>query len=544
MSIEVVSPPPHALPVPRTADVRSWLVIATVAILVAGSAYASKPVGDDAYLWLILREAPEEVTRGNADRGVMGAIFQAAADTGWFWEIGFVASVAASLATAAAARGLWMRLFPQFAPYWASAALLAAAPIVFEMQALLTPVYQVQCAAVFLVGSTFLRRDDRVVGLLPGLVAAALTAVLGCVTEYTLSAGAALLVLLAFRFEPLSSERRRARYVGAAALSVGLIAGYAAYRYFAATELRPALEIRGNLEHFMRRSWTVPFKLLQALGQVFGTALGRDVTAIDLMSKIGPPAVLGGAAAAWIAAVDMRRRLGMHRHAEPMTTESGLAKALFGIAVAVVVALLPLLVMDRRPDDEGPASRYFAGIVPLGGCATLGLLLLLVRPSWRTGAAVAAAGLAAAVALHDAGRWYRERGLLDSAGTELRPHVTGRLTLIFADFSATPYRGFGGSYHDVELTARLTRLWNDEERRRVWVLPPDGLVGTPESEPLFHRELFVADSPNEPWRFNYHLRGLRRSGEVDRVLLAIFAKSGDVRLLDLRSGRVLRHEKE
>ena len=194
-----------------SADAPSWLLIATVSIVVASAAYASKPVGDDAYLWLILREAPDEVLRGNADRGVVGAVFQAAADTGWFWQIGWGASIAASLITAAAARAWWLRLFPQFAPYWGAAALLSVAPIVFEIQAQLTPVYQLQCSALFLIGATFLRRDDRTAGPVRGAVAAVLTAALGCVTEYTLSAGAALLVLLAVPLAPSSPERRRSR---------------------------------------------------------------------------------------------------------------------------------------------------------------------------------------------------------------------------------------------------------------------------------------------------------------------------------------------
>jgi hypothetical protein len=497
----------------------------------AAAAYYARTIGDDGQLWLLAREAPREITDNYRDRELMGRVFQAAADTGRLWEIGAAASLLASILTAAATRGIWIKLAPNYASWWPAPAMLAVAPVLMEMQCTLTPIYALQTACTYLAAIQVWPGEARPSSNGKLAAAALAIAVVGCVTEYVVSAGAALTFLVLMHSRRQTSATRSAVFGTVSSILIGVAAGYAVYRIFADVEVRPATQLSENVGHFFRRLWTVPFKLAASLLQCFGGAAAREISRIDPVSKVGAVAIVGGAIVAWLVGRDF----GTKQNTSPtddQAYEGSLRSTLLPLAVSIVAGLLPLLVMDRRPDDEGPFSRYYVGVVPLAACATTASIGVLAAPRRRRAAMLAVVWLAAFAAFNHSGRWCRESDLLRSFGTALRPALSGDLTLVFVDLSRTPYKGFGG-YYDMELVARITRDWTDDERRRIWIMPAAYSESPAGPDPLSHREIRRPRRPGDDWRISVYCRGVRRVGRASRVLSAVAFEDGSVRMEEL-----------
>lgn len=527
---------------PAYGFVRTWSVVLMIAAMLAGCAYATLPVWDDALIELLLDEAPQRIAEIGRDRPVMYACWQWAADTGRFWEIGAAANLVATLLTAVAARTLWIRLFASSAGYWPIAAVLAACSILFELQATLTPVFQLQTGLVYLAALAVWPLGGRGPSLLAMVSAAAAVAATGTVSEYVVSAALAVATPMAIQAVFATESERPRRLAAACCILVGAAIGYGLFRTLTDPDFRLGTNPTDGWAYLADRGWAVPLKLLNVFKAIYGGALFHDFAAVDLQSRLAAAAAIAAAIAAECVRRDIRRAVPSHDEADPSI--ASLVAPLLVASGAACLALVPLLVMGRTPTDEGADSRFYVAVVPLFSCIVPGLVLLLCRARWRSFCLSAVVFAAVLCTIDDCRTWLRAQRILTSIGDVVRPRLSERFTLVMLDYSGTDYRPFSlKKQHDFELAVRCTRSWTEDERRRVWIVPlnfPFDVEETADPAQQASYRRIVSPRPGEStWRFERYLHGFRRAASVDRVLVVTFPSADQPRILDVTPASIL-----
>lgn len=512
----------------------SSLGIAAMACVMAGAAYLSLPRFDDSLIWFWLDDTPNHIDPANVDRRVMGLMWRFLASTGRFWEIGAALNVLATLGTALSTFVLWQRMFPARTAWGVVAATLSAAPILYELQETLTPVYQLQLSIVYLAAlSTW--PGGRFAGAFLSAVAATVICVVGSVTEYTLSATVPVAFLILCRTWNVSGAVRRRGLVAVGFLALGTVGSYALLRFAADDGFRPSLLPSVGWEYFWRRGWTIPFKMVDALTSVFGGALCREVADFSINSWRGASAAIAAAVATLMIAIDLRPRATN----DSTPADSPRLIDLGQLAAAVGLGLFPLFCMRLAPHDEGAYSRFFAGVHPLSGCAVSALLIAVCRARFQLAMSIGLVFLGTFAAFNDAGRWYEHRRDMDRVGRAIRPHLAPGFTLILFEPESSGYKSFGRWSYDVELSALVMTNWTREERLRAWVVPAGNSQAIPRAPADRTRIIRPPANANEQWRFEWRFRGVERAADVERVLLVGFPGKESARIIDITQGRVV-----
>lgn len=519
----------------RFPGIATSLAVLVIACAMAGAAYVSRPRFDDAIIWFWLDDTPDHIDPANVDRRIMGLLWKFLASTGRFWELGAALNVLATLGTSLSTFLLWQRLFPGRTAWGTVAATLAAAPVLFELQATLTPVYQLQSSIVYLAALSTWPGSGLLSSFAGSAAAAAAICIAGSVTEYTVSSAIPAAFLIVGRCWGVSPAARRGGLIAAGFIALGTVGSYVLLRLLADDGFRPSLNPSVGWEYVWRRGWTIPFKLVDALTSVFGGALSREIADFSVNSWRGAYATIAAAVVTLVCVIDLRPSAA--DHADPAKSLG--PRDLWQLAIAVVLSLIPLLSMRMVPHDEGAYSRFYVGVLPVAGCAVPALLISVCRLRFHFQLSLGLVFLGAFAAFDDAGRWYEHRTDLNRVGRAIRPHLSEGFTLILLSSESSGYKPFGKWSYDVEMSALITTEWSRDERLRSWVIPVGDTQAIPRAPADRKRVIIPPTNTNGRWRFEWSFRGVKRSADVDRVLLVAFPGRESTRITDITQGRIL-----
>lgn len=421
-------------------------------------AWSGFPVYDDAYLVQFLREAGAgSIAADHPDRPLYGLVLQSLAMAFGRNPIPYILIGLASWALLAwQTSRLAEKLFPEEPVPGALAALLVLAPILVETQyttvttsiPVMWPVSLVLAGLLLCLGAA----EERV----PLLIAVAtLVGISAVLSEYGfLTAAACVALLLLLR-----------RFRAALGFLAGGVAGYLLFRVISNAYARENV----LPSRLLPQAFQEPGKVVTRwITEIWDALLGAWLSAagavrIDATSRSTLLASAMGAVAAVIAFRAFRRLPPRPAHRPP-------APRLFALGTAVAAGLLLLSLASRSSTLPAYESRFATPVLPFAALFMVGLTSRIATDRYRPFLFAFLALLAGYRVVDGAFETRRRQEFLEDVGARLLPVVKR-----FPGITVGVLPGMGLS-DGSDMTPKVTFSWNDEEARRVWVMPPSEAV--------------------------------------------------------------------
>lgn len=424
---------------------------AAVAALLTMIALQLRPIWDDGWLELILREqGPDALSETLRDRPVMGATFEWLARRGIIWEATALLHFLTWWLLAMSTAYVWRRLCPGLAEFDVVPGTLALAPVVVQTQFILPNAVIASAMSASLAWTAFVLLDRSPITLLRGMVSAALAIAAILFTEYGFAS------VVAFAPWLLWSRRgSRSDALRIAGFLVLAIAAFAVYLAIADAGARQNVRPEHAVQNLGATAWNTPIYVVAGTWQRTFAALASGVGSVRL-SRVYQ--VAGGILLAAAALVVIRRS----RRADTFRVPGA---ALTAVAIGALGALAMPALMGRYADDGVP-SRYVLPALPILAVVTVAPLFYAIRPQLRRVACALIVFVCGFVVLDTAKGLRAERSFLLAAGSLLQ------------QTEGAPYRATGVivvlpprplyDHRDYELTALLSRGLPDAQARLLW----------------------------------------------------------------------------
>ena len=181
------------------------------------------------------------------------------------------------------------------------------------------------------------------------------------------------------------------------------------------------------------------------------------------------------------------------------------------LTMALAAALLPefvrrgLFYAGSRGSVELFSTRFYLQATPIAACLTVWILQASVRGrTWFLTPALIGLIAGHSAFLHGYSE-YRKEAIYPRLGSALEPFVRARKGITVAILP---------EHYDREYTVtyKTTRLWPEEEGRKLWILW-EGRMPT-----YLKREPGRASACNGPGAVNFNANGIRRNGPIAQLL--------------------------
>jgi len=435
-------------------------------------------VDDVLFEYLIALHGPESLYDGLLERPVSGVLWTALARHDMFWWPQIITNVLCWLVLAWISTWLFAWVFPDSRRVAIAAGLFAISPLLLELNFIIAcsyiPINALAQLPIVLLLSNYRRAITWCLALavsLTGLFAAAL------VSEYAVATAAGITVLLIAKAYFANEPRQRRRDLISMVLLVA--PAFAAYGVFVSIrdpDFRPGVESGHLFAEGLARFVKLPFRLVSSLYTATAGALFRELAVINVNSKETILGTLFGLLVAGMAVVGM----GTNR------AHGSRAERPFGgyewpvLLMAFTAAMLPALLMGRRPDDTGFASRFFFPALPIAALMTVDFLKRAIA-GHRDWVVVGVIGFVAGYAtLSEALVEQDLNGEMTSWGDAIRPYVDEQGTTV-AVVLLGKNRFEYVNLDDEMLTSRIGRSWPVELRRRFYATDSLDEVGPSEA---------------------------------------------------------------
>jgi hypothetical protein len=422
--------------------------------------------GTDDVLWeyMLALYGPDFFVPGLMERPISGYYWQALAETGYFWWPQIIGNVISWIALAMINTWLFAWIFPDHRKVAIAAGLFAISPLLLELQHIIACSY-VPMNALSQLPLVLLLRNYKstwawiacLVLALVGLVAA------GLVTEYVVATSAGISTLLIAKLYFGSDRNQRLRDgISLALLIVVVIGTYGVFVSLRDEAFRSAVESDFLLADGWSRFIKLPFRMVSAFYTATIGAILRELAVLNINTKEAIVGTLFGLMIAGLSVLVARATRGeVSRWERPFRGYEW--PVLF---LAFSAAMLPALLMGRRPDDVTFLSRFYFPALPMAavGCVAIFKLLLGLR-DW---AIVALFGFLAGYASLSEGMLRgginRE---VNSWAEQIRPHLDED-GMTVAVVMLGKERFWPYNLDDDLLTSRIGRFWPLELRRRFY----------------------------------------------------------------------------
>src|SRR5882724_2761590 len=360
---------------PRSRASASALALVLICVPLTLGAVWAFPLGDDAWLWLLLQEhGTGMLAASEADRPVMATVWSLLATSEpAFWRAAFVAQVLLWPTLGIMAALLWTSLFPQLRPYALAVGCVTVAPIITKVQLVTANIALASLLSVVLSYSAvllllhFVRAGGRAGRAALG-VSLPLLGFGILVTEYALPVVMVMVIFCWWSARRAPDPATRARAWRAMFLSL-LTAAVAYAIYFtladytarpAGSDYKPFYIFTLGTAHLAR----FPFKLADGIWRSVAGGVVTSMAAVTLSSKAGVLAAAYGALMAGLLCY------GSGHAQQDATSPSRVIMSkqdVLLLAVALVAGLLPTVAMGRIPwnPSDGMSSRFELPLLPI-----------------------------------------------------------------------------------------------------------------------------------------------------------------------------------
>lgn len=440
---------------------------------------AAFPTTDDV-LWeyLLALHGPDSLEPGLKERPVSGILWGALAHTGSFWWPQIIGNFISWIALASISTWLFAWVFPDQRKIAIAAGLFVMSPLLLELHFIIACSY-VPINALAQLPLVLLLKDYKttagwltaVVIALLGLSAAAL------VSEYAVATAAGISVLLLAKAYFGTEVLQRRRDVIALLLLVATTIGsYGVFVSLRDDEFRSAVEGSFIVADGWYRFVKLPFRLASALYAATVGALLRELAAININLKETLLGVLFGLVVTGFSLLAMKNA---------RRDESRFQRPFGGyewpvLLAAFVAAILPALLMGRRPNDVTFESRFFFPALPMAALMSVAFVRQIfgARREWLV---VAVFGFVAGYASLSegllAGRMNRE---IQSWGDAILPYLDENETTV-AVVMIGKERFWDHTFEDDLLTSRISLHWPIKLRRKFYATNSLDEIGPSES---------------------------------------------------------------
>lgn len=433
----------------------------------------SYPTWDDGLFHFQLHEVGAQVFQAvqGRDRPLLGWLLTFLAQRGIIWPVAIALHAITWFGTGLITARYWYKFFPGVRALGTVVGCLAMAPLVLQTQLILVyPIFTahlgtVVCFAVCLLST---RTPGRPLTHVAIVVLSALLVLGAClISEYSVMATLLAAAALALAPEPAASPAHaRRRRLPLLILAGTALLAYAIYHMAASAaarpEVRPEIQLTSRgFRPFLELPVRLPFAVWTgAMGELFN-GFGEVLVYSGSLWGLAYGAVFAGLAYV-VLGPSMRRYL-RSEEKPPLSWRSVLA-----LLVSVAVGQVPMILMSSSP-QRNIASRGWFPFFPLVACLTGALLYTLMRRRFHLVVSLACMFLGAYLCANAAASARSIRTATDELAPVIREHMspTGLTVALFLDYPANPFVG-SPIARPYELTARLTRDWPEEDRKRFW----------------------------------------------------------------------------
>ena len=450
-----------------------------VAVVLLYGMLTSFPADDDVlFEYLIALHGPESLNPGLLDRPVSGWIWTPLAQMGTFWWPQIIANLVSWLILGMISAWLFQWVFPEHRRAAVAAGLFTMSPLFVEMHFIIAnayiPVHALSQLPIVLLLKDYRHASARWLALTLALIGVGAASL---VSEYAVAAAAGTSVLLLAKAYFSNDPRARRRDLVSVVLLVAVaFAGYAVFAALRDPNFRPGVDSSNLFSEGIARFAKLPFRLVSALYTGTAGALLRELADINVNSNETVLGTLFGLILMGVALLSMR--------ATP--TKDGARERPFGgyewlvLLAAFAAALMPALLMGRRPDDETFSSRFFFPTLPLASVLTVAFLrqmiaghrdwLVVAIISFVAGFAVLSQALVSKNVTEEMIGW----------GDAIRPYVDEQgMTVAVVLLGRDKFDGF--NLADDLLTSRIGLNWPVELRRHFYATNALDELGPAES---------------------------------------------------------------
>ncbi|MEX2114361.1 MAG: hypothetical protein WD845_14300 [Pirellulales bacterium] len=455
--------------------------IVLVALVLVFGMLANFPADDDVLLeYLITLQGPDQMYDAHLDRPVLGVVWRALARHDALWSSQVVANFISWLTIAAMSAWLYQWVFPDSRRMAVAAGLFAVSPLFIETHFIIAnsciPVHALSQLPILLLLADYRRPVSYWAALCASLLAIIAAALVSEYSEYAVATTGGVSVLLLakayFASEPLVRRRALTSFV---LLAGAALATYAVFVAIRDPDFRPGVDTSNLASDGLARVIKLPFRLVSAIYTGTIGALLRELAVLNVNTKETIVGALFGLVLAAMAVLSTRSAKSGEGTPRPF---GGYAWPV--LLTAFAVALIPALVMGRRPDDYSFSSRFFFPALPMASVLTVAFFRQVIA-GHREWVVVAIIGFVAGYAsLSEALAARAVNREMIAWGETIRPYVDEKGTTVAVVLLGKD-KFDGSNLADDLLTTRIGWRWPVELRRRFYATNSLDELGPSES---------------------------------------------------------------
>ena len=332
------------------------------------------PTWDDGRLMFLIRESGSRAIWVNfGNRPLAALLYVFLLNHQAFLPVGMVLHWMTWLGMGLVTMRFWRLMFPAHSRFALLPALLSVAPILCKVQLVLLTVPSI-CLLGPVLGfiAIFMLLSDqafRLRKIILRATALALIALSILISEYAVVTAAVGFILLSAKAIHGRTERKRERQVSAALIAVCALFSYSVFLWLGRASGRDAFRPGYILESFSLR---IPFRLLSG---IWRGAMGGVLESLGLVTLNSKAALLSFVCGAVFSGLVV---LGTNKREEVEFTPKQDRVSVIALLASLVVALVPVVLMDRTLDSKWD-SRFWLPVLPVLSSLSVYILFYVLR---------------------------------------------------------------------------------------------------------------------------------------------------------------------
>ena len=356
-----------------------WEVMLLTGLVTALTLAAARlyPTWDDGRLMFLIRQSGSRAIWTNLGNRPLVALFLTfLLNHQLILPVGIILHWLSWLGMGLVTMFFWRLMFPAYSRFALLPALLSVAPILCKVQLVILTIVIIDVfgpvlsfLAIFMLLSEQPSPWRKIIVYAAGLLLIAFSIL---ISEYGVATAAVGFILLSAKAIRGRTERKRERQVRAALIAACTLVSYLVFLWLSRTAGRAAFRPGYILQSPSWRTKGIPFRLLSGIWRGAMGGVLESLGSVTLNSKAALLSFVCGAVFSGLVVLGIYKR---------EAVESTLKQDRFSVITllaALVVALMPVLLMDRTLDSKWD-SRFWLPVLPVLSSLSVFTLFYVLR---------------------------------------------------------------------------------------------------------------------------------------------------------------------